>query len=119
MTLKAGMYMSMFKVHCCAETNNMYLEYKDAKVVQSLDEVVDLFDYLSSDEDTVYIDVLDTKDVLIVNGDEVGKVFVEIDTAIGGVFSRTMEIAEMKGFLSNVHDWLKDPMKHGFEVSPY
>jgi len=109
--------MSLYQVHYCIDSKKSYRSYEASKPVSSIDEAVNLIDLLSSDEDTVYVDILDTGDKLIFNGDEGGGIFLEIDTAKGGVFSKDITAKEAKSFLKDMRIDFCELENLGFKIS--
>lgn len=113
-----------YKLHYCLNSQGLYLSYDDAILTNDLNELYKLVDLIDGNDDSIYVQFLDSNDRLIINGDELkGKIFLEIDTAIGGVLDQTLDLSDAKIFLGKASEILEDcienPNKYNFEISPY
>ena len=96
-----GKAMSLYKVHYCIESKKLYRGYEDSIIVSDLSEALGLIDLIVED-DTIYVDLVETKDALNINGSEDGRIFLEVNTAKGGVFTKEITTDEAKEFLKNI-----------------
>lgn len=91
----------MYSISYCISSKNLHLTHNEAGVTSDITKAFHLIDLLE-DDDVIYVDLVETKDALNINGSENGGIFLEVSTARGGIFSKDMTISEVKTFLSNI-----------------
>ena len=94
--------MTQYRIYYCLSSSKKYLAFEESLLTESLNEAVSLLDHIKTDEDTIYIDCVQSQDRIILTGDEECDVFLEVDSAKGGVLSKDMSFQEVRRFLETI-----------------